>query len=233
METPVEPPSSTHTNESHLPPNVSQPNTLPHTVVEREEEGSETLKQQQQQQQQQPPSTHEVRTPTSVVEQCGATPPQEESCRAVHMSHTGLELSSKQSSNGGVSRKNGEAKTVRFSEEVGGLADTQSNRESEKRANSTRTAQVEDHQIEINGQSDEHRLNHTYRLTIKFKLIFVNNVLSTNSKGVAVLGHYSPKLLRDEEEVDVKLDESSASPRYSWLFPDKVNCCFLFFNQHL
>ena len=148
------------------------------------------------------------------------------------MSHTGLELSSKQSSNGGVSRKNEGAKTVHFSEEVGGLADTQSNRESEKRANSTGTAQqMEDHQIKINVQSDENRLNLTYRLTITFKLIFVNNVISTSSKGVAVLGHYSPKLLRDEEEVDVRLDESSASPRYSWLFPDKVNCCFLFISR--
>ena len=39
-----------------------------------------------------------------------------------------------------------------------------------------------------------------------------------------VLGHYSPKALREVEEVDVTLDLCSAPTRYSWLFPQKVNC---------
>ena len=34
--------------------------------------------------------------------------------------------------------------------------------------------------------------------------------------------HYSPKFLREDEEVDVTLDESSSLPRYSWLFSDTV-----------
>ena len=38
-----------------------------------------------------------------------------------------------------------------------------------------------------------------------------------------VLGRYSPKSLREEEEVDIHLESDSIPPpRYSWLFREKV-----------
>ena len=45
------------------------------------------------------------------------------------------------------------------------------------------------------------------------------------SSGVqrVVLGHYSPTLLREHEEIDVTVDTNASPPRYSWLFSDKVS----------
>ncbi|CAI8037305.1 hypothetical protein GBAR_LOCUS20848, partial [Geodia barretti] len=44
--------------------------------------------------------------------------------------------------------------------------------------------------------------------------------LCCRKSGANVGQHYSPKFLREDEEVDVTLDESSSPPRYSWLFTD-------------
>ena len=38
----------------------------------------------------------------------------------------------------------------------------------------------------------------------------------------AVLGPYSPRSLREVEEVDLELDSTNTPPRYSWLFPESV-----------